>query len=184
MVSRHTKISEEVHRFLSVFIAWHLYVMSTSTCHKTMQHTGELSEPEYTAKGLPGCIGSVNCIHIGGGRCPTQYTYLFTGKEGFASIAYKVICKSRKLIQSITVGHPGTRNDKHIVRTDATVTDLLYVMVGSIRKIGSVVVRTVKPERLEECTSFVTEATIAGRASFRHTRTTCQAAPPCVGPLL
>ena len=141
---------------------------------------------EYTARrAFPGCIGSVDCVHIGWDRCPTQYTNLYTGKEGFASIAYNVICTSRKFIQSITVGHPGTRNDKHIVRTDATVTDLLYVMVGSIRKIGSVVVRTVKPERLEECTSFVTaEATIAGRASFHHTRTTYRAAPRCVGPLL
>ena len=46
--------------------------------------------------------------------------------EGFHSIAYEVICTSRKFIQSVTVGHPGTRNDKHIVRTDDNVLELLY----------------------------------------------------------
>jgi hypothetical protein len=43
---------------------------------------------------------------------------VYTGKEGFPSIAYEVICTSRKKFQSVTVGHLGTRNDKHIVRTD------------------------------------------------------------------
>ena len=37
----------------------------------------------------------------------------------------EVVCNCRKFIQSVSVGHPGTRNDKHIVRTDQTVMDLL-----------------------------------------------------------
>jgi hypothetical protein len=45
---------------------------------------------------------------------------------GFPSIAYEVLCTSRKFIQSITVGHPGMRIDKHIVRTDNSVLELLY----------------------------------------------------------
>jgi hypothetical protein len=40
-------------------------------------------------------------------------------------IAYEVVCDCRKFFQSISVGHPGTRNDKHIVSTDDTVMDLL-----------------------------------------------------------
>jgi hypothetical protein len=127
MVSRHTNISEEVHRIF--FLKW-IHRMA-SICDEYIympqdNATYRRVVGEYTARGFPGCIGSVDCVHIGWDRCPTQYTNLYTGKEGFASIAYEVICTSRKFIQSITVGHPGTRNDKHIVRTDATVTDLLY----------------------------------------------------------
>jgi hypothetical protein len=51
---------------------------------------------------------------------------MYKGKEGYPSVAYEVICTSRKFIQSVSVGHPGSRNDKHIVRTDETVMSLLY----------------------------------------------------------
>jgi hypothetical protein len=80
---------------------------------------------EYMNRGLPGCVGSVDCVHIGWDKCPTQYHNMNKGKEGFPSIAYKVICTARKFIQSVTVGHPGSRNDKHIVRTDESVMQLL-----------------------------------------------------------
>jgi hypothetical protein len=28
---------------------------------------------EYSARGLPGCVGSVNCVHVGWDKCPSQY---------------------------------------------------------------------------------------------------------------
>ena len=80
---------------------------------------------EYTARGLPGCVGSVDCVHIAWDRCPSQYFNMFKGKEGFPSIAYEVICTSRKFVQSVSCGHPGSRNDKHIVITDKSVIQLL-----------------------------------------------------------
>ena len=82
---------------------------------------------EYTARGLPGCIGSVDCIHIAWDRCPTMYKNMFKDKKRFCLVAYEVVRNCRKFIQSVSVdvGHPGTRNDKHIVRTDQTVMDLL-----------------------------------------------------------
>jgi hypothetical protein len=61
---------------------------------------------EYTEMGLPGCVGSVDCVHIGWDMCPTQLQNMYKGKEGFPSIAYEVICTSRKFIQSVSVGHP------------------------------------------------------------------------------
>jgi hypothetical protein len=50
---------------------------------------------------------------------------MYKGKEGYTSIAYKVICTSQKFIQSVSAGDPGARNNKHIVRTDNTVMSLL-----------------------------------------------------------
>jgi hypothetical protein len=38
---------------------------------------------EYTARGFPGCIGSIDCVHIGWDRCPTQYTNVYTGDETY-----------------------------------------------------------------------------------------------------
>ena len=82
---------------------------------------------EYTVRGLPRCIGSMDCVYIAWDRCPAMYKNMFKGKEGFCSIAYEVVCNCRKFIQSLlVVGHTaGTRNDKHIVRTDSAVMDLL-----------------------------------------------------------
>ena len=54
---------------------------------------------EYSDKGLPGCVGSVDCVHIGWYQCPSQYFHMHTGQEGFPSIAPdEVICISRKFI--------------------------------------------------------------------------------------
>jgi len=127
MVSRHTNLTEEVHR--SFFLKWIHHMASISDEYIYMPRddaTNKQVVGEFTARGFPGCVGSVDCVHIGWDRCPTQYTNVYTGKELFPSIAYEGICTSRKFIQSVTVGHPGTRNDKHIVRTDDSVLELLY----------------------------------------------------------
>mgnify|MGYP006183354585 CR=1 FL=1 len=81
---------------------------------------------EYSDMGLPGCVGSVDCVHIGWDQCPSQYFHIYTGKEDVPSIAYnEVICTSQKFIPAVSPGHPGARNDKHIVRTDFAVLNLL-----------------------------------------------------------
>jgi hypothetical protein len=80
---------------------------------------------EYSAKGMSGRIGSVDCVHIAWDKCPKQYHNMYHGKEGFPSIAYEVICTAKKIIQSVTFGHSGSRNDKHIVKSDQSVLSLL-----------------------------------------------------------
>jgi hypothetical protein len=125
-VSVQTHLSEEVHRVF--FLLWLSRMSSISTEYIYMPKTEEQFEfvvGEYSARGLPGCVGSVDCVHVGWDKCPSMYHNMYTGKEGFPSIAYEVICTSRKFIQSVSVGHPGTRNDKHIVRTDNSVMELL-----------------------------------------------------------
>ena len=126
-VSTQTNMSEEVHR--TFFHAWIDHMASIKGEFIYMPHDEESFAKvvgEYSARGLPGCVGSVDCVHIGWDKCPSaQYLNMFKGKEGFPSIAYEVICTSRKFIQSVSVGHPGSRNDKHIVRTDESVMELL-----------------------------------------------------------
>ena len=104
-VSLQTNISEEVHRVF--FMKW--VGLMTSVKEKFIYMPHELLELEaitsaYSAMGLPGCVGSVDCVHIGWDACPTQYTSMYKGKEGYPSIAYEVICTSRKFIQLIPAG--------------------------------------------------------------------------------
>ena len=121
-----SNISEEVHR--SFFIEWIHHMASVKDEFIFMPHDDDTLRKvtdEYAARGLPGCVGSIDCVHIGWDNCPTQYKNMYTGKEGFPSVAYEVICSCRKFIQSVTCGHPGTRNDKHIAKTDASVMQLM-----------------------------------------------------------
>ena len=126
IVSTQTNMSKEVHRVF--FLAWVSKMSSIQTEFIYMpsdEVTFQKVVGEYTSRGLPGCVGSVDVVHIAWDRCPTQYMNMFKGKEGFPSIAYEIICTSRKFVQSVSCGHPGARNDKHIVRTDESVMQLL-----------------------------------------------------------
>jgi hypothetical protein len=125
-VSSHTNLSEEVHR--RFFIDWAAKMSSLKAEYIYMPRDDtelKFVVGEYKALGLPGCIGSVDCVHIGWDNCPVQMKNMYTGKEGYPSIAYEVICTSRRRIQSVSFGHPGSRNDKHIVRTDQSVMSLV-----------------------------------------------------------
>ena len=79
---------------------WYIYMPRNDKEYKHMVR-------EYTARGWD--------------QCPTMYKNMLKDKEGFCLIAYEVVCNCCKFIQSVLVGHPGTRNDKHIVRTVNTV---------------------------------------------------------------
>jgi len=66
----------------------------------------------YEQLGLPGCVGSVDAVHIPWLRCPAAMASAFRGKEGFPTTAYNVVADHEHFIWSSSVGHPGARNDK------------------------------------------------------------------------
>lgn len=78
----------------------------------------------YEKLGLPGCIGSVDCVHIHWDKCPAKHKNLYKGKEGYPSVSYEVVCDHTHRILSTTAGHYGSRNDKTIVRYDSFVTSI------------------------------------------------------------
>jgi Plant transposon protein len=122
VVSSNTNLSEEVHRVF--FLDWIEKMLSLKDEFIYLPRNREEYDfvvGEYAEMGLPGCVGSIDCVHIGWDMCLIQHKNMYTGKEGFPSIAYEVICTSRKFIQSVSPGHPGSRNDKHIARTDPAV---------------------------------------------------------------
>ena len=70
----------------------------------------------YKRLGFPGAVASADCTHVRWNMCPDVIE--FTGKEGYPTIAYEVCVNHSKFIRSVTIGHPGTRNDKTIVKMD------------------------------------------------------------------
>lgn len=78
----------------------------------------------FTQLGLPGCIGSTDCVHIRWERCPAGSRSSHKGKEGYPTLSYEVTVDHTKRIIAATEGHPGARNDKTIVKFDGFVTKI------------------------------------------------------------
>jgi len=86
VVSMNTNLSKETHR--SFFINWTEKMASLQYDFiYTMPSDDEQYSflvNEYRDMGLPGCVGSVDCVHTGWDQCPSQYFHMYTGKRGFS----------------------------------------------------------------------------------------------------
>ena len=78
----------------------------------------------YGNYGFPGCVGSMDGVHIPWEACPWQMKHLHTGKEGYPTIAFNVVCDSTTRVQSISRAFHGKVNDKTLVRCDDFVSRL------------------------------------------------------------
>jgi hypothetical protein len=61
----------------------------------------------YAQLGLPGCVGSTDCVHIHWDRCPAGLRHDHVGKEGFPTLAYSVTCTHSRRIIACTSSFPG-----------------------------------------------------------------------------
>jgi hypothetical protein len=78
----------------------------------------------YESMGLPGCIGSIDCVHIQWDKCPVKLHHLCFGKEKYPTLAYEVVVDHNRRIQACTRSFWGARNDKTIVKYDRFVTNI------------------------------------------------------------
>lgn len=109
------------HKFCACFAAKYFSVYcSPPDTVEEIKHTTDV----YARMGLPGCIGSTDCVHIRWERCPAGGRTGHKGKEGYPTLSYEVTVDHSKRIMAATQGHPGARNDKTIVKFDGFVTAL------------------------------------------------------------
>ena len=101
------------------------------------EEAGDLAivESRYAAQGVPGCVGSIDCVHVRWDRCPFALRWYHVGKEGFPTRVYEVVVDNTRRIRAVTPGFPGARNDKTIVRNDRAVyrirTETKYTQGGA-----------------------------------------------------
>ena len=48
--------------------------------------------------GLPGCVGSTDCVHLKWERCPVSLTNLCKGKEGYPTLVYSAVVDHHRRI--------------------------------------------------------------------------------------
>ena len=109
------------HKFCTLFALhlWDEYCSPPKTEEEISKTVGI-----YTRLGLPGCIGSTDCVHIRWERCPAGDRFHHKGKEGYATLSYELTCDHTGKIVAVTKGHPGARNDETIVRFDGFVSSI------------------------------------------------------------
>lgn len=71
----------------------------------------------YSQLGLPGGCGSMDASHLPWARCPSKQTALHKRPmDGYPTLAVNMIVNNRRRIMHTTGVHPGTRNDKTLVK--------------------------------------------------------------------
>jgi hypothetical protein len=76
---------------------------------------------QYAKVAFPGCLGSVDCVHLAWDMCPVGIRSDCTGKENYPSLAFQVVSSHKRRILAATHEFYGTWNDKLISRHDETV---------------------------------------------------------------
>lgn len=79
---------------------------------------------QYEKQLLPGCVGSIDVVHVKWSACPAGDKVKAKGKEKFTTVAFEVISDNNRKVLGIAPVQFGTRNDQHIVRLDPSVTKL------------------------------------------------------------
>ena len=75
----------------------------------------------YEQVGLPGCMGSVDVVHVKWSNCPKGDYNRAKGKESYPSLAFECISDYDRRICGVYGPQFGSRNDKHIVKNDDNV---------------------------------------------------------------
>ena len=78
----------------------------------------------YGVAGLPGCIGSIDVVHVKWANCPAGDFNRAKGKETFPSLGFQCITDFNRRVLSIYGPHFGSRNDMDIVKTDEYVNEV------------------------------------------------------------
>jgi hypothetical protein len=73
---------------------------------------------EYRVAGFPGCICSVDCVHVRVWGASANLKQVSTGKEKFPSRVFEAAVNHRGIIVSATKGFYGSVSDKSIVKFD------------------------------------------------------------------
>jgi len=101
IVEEFTDIAAQTHNaFFKKFVRWtagspYQQEVSMPTTEAELRHITEF----YWRLGLPGCAGSMDCVHTAWDMCPTPIKIDCTGKEGYPTLVFQVIVShTRKIL--------------------------------------------------------------------------------------
>jgi hypothetical protein len=112
-------ISNEVHRcFFIKFMTWYSTVVFPTVVKMPILEELHDNGAEYRVSGFPGCVCSVDCVHVRLWGVSANLKQVSTGKEKFPSRVFEAAVNHRDMIVSATKGFYGSVSDKSIVKFD------------------------------------------------------------------
>ena len=86
-----TQISDTTLRtFFHQFTSFYAPKFNVWCAAPTTEADLERVTEQYRLLGFPGCVGSVDCVHLHWERCPATVANEHTGKEGYPTVVYEV----------------------------------------------------------------------------------------------
>jgi len=76
------------------------------------------------ARGLPGCIGSIDCTHWTWARCAKALAGQYKDRNGKVSVVIETVCDEDLYIWHLFVGCPGAYNDKNVLAASPLMLDI------------------------------------------------------------
>jgi hypothetical protein len=99
-----TFISAEVHRiFLKNFMHWYSTRVFPEVVKMPTMEELDVNGAEYRAAGFPGCVCSVDCVHVRVWGVSANLKQVCTGKEHFPSRVFEVSVNRRGMILAAEV---------------------------------------------------------------------------------
>jgi hypothetical protein len=123
LVEEATCVSEEKHRlfFHEQFCKWGDRISSDWIYMPVEEEELRKVMYVYEKKGIPGCAGSIDCVHLIWDKCPAGMHSTCKGKGSYPTLAFQVIASHTRKILSVSQYFWGTINDKTIAMSDETV---------------------------------------------------------------
>jgi len=128
--------------FFKNFTAWYAQYYDTECrAPATLDEIRDV-EKVYAKMGFPGCVGSVDGVHVSWSKCPAGLLTRHKGAKGHPTRSFNVTVDHRRMIQRVACSKPGAFNDVTSVRYDPHVTgmqnglysDYEYKVCGEVTK--------------------------------------------------
>jgi len=76
------------------------------------------------ARGMPGCIGSIDCTHWQWLKCPKALAGQYHDRKGKRSVVIESVCDEDTYIWHYFIGAPGSYNDKNVLASSPLMLDV------------------------------------------------------------
>ena len=120
LIEEATNVADETHRvfFHERFCEWGRAVKDSHiNLPNDLQSLRQVTSV-YERLGLPGCTGSVDCVHLLWDMCPAGLHSSCKGKDGHPTLAFEAVVSHTRRFLSVSRSFWGTVNDKTIARHD------------------------------------------------------------------
>lgn len=121
----HLKIGEStVLETLKTFVNTIIQVFGEEWLRPPTNEEGQHILAVNVARGFPGMLGSIDCIHWEWYSCPTAYHGMYRGHKGKPTIILEAVATEDLRIWHAFFGMPGSHNDINVLQRSPVFDDL------------------------------------------------------------